>query len=444
MNRDNLDFGNGNIASLFRTMFFPTLIAMVFNSLLNICDGMFVGHGVGPEGLAAINIVAPMFLVTTGIGLMFGIGASVIASIRLAENNVKAARIIMTQAFAAGAVIFAAIITLTALFFRPLLYLAGCSEALEPLATDYLLWLLPGFFFFYIQCVGMMLIRLDGSPKTAMAIQITSAALNIFLDWLMVFPLNMGIAGASIATSISCVVGGCMVLVYFIRFSATLRFYRLKLSGKSMMLTARNVGYMAKIGFATFVTELAIGVMIVTGNYVFMSRLGEDGVAAYSIGCYLFPLIFSLSNAVAQSAQPIISFNYGAGHSDRVGQTLRLSLITGAICGTGVSLVMWLAAPMLAAIFLPSDTTAFTYAVHGLPLFGLSAVLFSLNIVMIGYYQSIEKAGRSTLYTVMRGIIYLIPAFIALPQLIGDDGLWLAIPTAELLTLLTISLTYRR
>lgn len=312
MNRDNLDFGNGNIASLFRTMFFPTLIAMMFNSLLNICDGMFVGHGVGSEGLAAINIVAPMFLVTTGIGLMFGIGASVIASIRLAEDNVKAARIIMTQAFAAGAVIFGVIITLTALFFRPLLYLAGCSEALEPLATDYLLWLLPGFFFFYIQCAGMMLIRLDGSPKTAMAIQITSAALNIFLDWLMVFPLGMGIAGASIATSISCVAGGCLVMIYFIRFSTTLRFYRLKLTAKSLRLTLRNVGYMARIGFATFVTELAIGVMIVTGNYVFMSRLGEDGVAAYSIGCYLFPLIFSLSNAVAQSAQPIISFNYGA------------------------------------------------------------------------------------------------------------------------------------
>ncbi|MDE6524896.1 MAG: MATE family efflux transporter, partial [Paramuribaculum sp.] len=226
--------------------------------------------------------------------------------------------------------------------------------------------------------------------------------------------------------------------------STTLRFYRLKISAKSMRLTLRNVGYMARIGFATFVTELAIGVMIVTGNYVFMSRLGENGVAAYSIGCYLFPLIFSLSNAVAQSAQPIISFNYGAGHSGRVAKTLRLSLITGAICGAGVSLIMWLAAPLLAAIFLPSDTTAFTYAVHGLPLFGLSAVLFSLNIVMIGYYQSIEKAGRSTLYTVMRGIIYLIPAFIALPKLIGDDGLWLAIPTAELLTLLTIALTYRR
>lgn len=110
MDRDKLDFGNGKIKSLFLAMFFPTLVGMVFNSVLNICDGMFVGHGVGSNALAAINIVAPLFLVCTGVGLMFGIGASVIGGIRLAEGNVKAARIIMTQAYIAGAVIFGAVI----------------------------------------------------------------------------------------------------------------------------------------------------------------------------------------------------------------------------------------------------------------------------------------------------------------------------------------------
>lgn len=94
MQRDRLDLGNEKIGRLFRAMFFPTLVGMVFNSLLNIFDGMFVGHGVGSNALAAINIVAPLFLVCTGIGLMFGIGASVIGGIRLAEDNVKSARII--------------------------------------------------------------------------------------------------------------------------------------------------------------------------------------------------------------------------------------------------------------------------------------------------------------------------------------------------------------
>lgn len=444
MNRDSLDFGNEKIGRLFRAMFFPTLIAMFFNSILNICDGMFVGHGVGSDALAAINIVAPMFLLTTGIGLMFGIGASVIASIRLAEDNVKAARIIMTQAYVAGAVIFGTIIVLTLIFTRPILYAAGCSPALEGLATDYLLWLLPGFFFFYLQCVGMMLVRLDGSPKYAMSVQIVAAVLNIFLDWLLVFPLDMGIAGASIATSFSCVVGGCMVLAYFIWFSDKLKFYRLKMSVKSLMLSLRNTGYMMKLGFATFVTEFALGVMIVTGNYMFMSLLGEDGVAAYSVGCYLFPLIFSISNAVAQSAQPIVSFNYGAERPERVSQALRLSLATGAICGLMVSAFMWIGSRPMAAIFLAKDSAAYGYAVHGLPLLGLCAIFFSLNIVMIGYYQSVEKAVRSTVYTLLRGIIFLVPAFIVLPDLAGVDGLWLAIPAAEVLTLAAIALTSRR
>lgn len=438
MNRDNLDFRNEKIGRLFRALFFPTLIAMFFNSVLNICDGMFVGHGVGPDALAAINIVAPMFLLTTGIGLMFGIGASVIASIRLSENNVKAARIIMTQAYIAGAVIFGTIILLTLLFTKPLLYAVGCSPALEELATDYLLWLLPGFFFFYLQCVGMMLVRLDGSPRYAMSVQIVAAILNIFLDWLMVYPLGMGIAGASIATSFSCVVGGCMVLAYFIWFSSTLRFYRLKRTLKSLRLSLRNVGYMAKIGFATFVTELAFGVMMVTGNFQFMSMLGEDGVAAYSVGCYLFPLIFSISNAVAQSAQPIISFNYGAGQETRVSQALRLSLLTGGVCGLLVTLAMWGGAPALTAVFLPQDAVAYGYAIHGLPLMGISAVFFSLNIVYISFYQSVERSVRSTLYTVLRGIVFIVPAFLLLPRLLGNDGLWLALPAAEFLTLAVI------
>lgn len=133
MERDRLDFGNGRIGALFRAMFFPTLVGMFFNSALNICDGMFVGHGVGSDALAAINIVAPVFLLCTGIGLMFGIGASVVAGIRLAEDNVKAARIIMTQAFLAGAVIFGTVIVLSLVFTGPLLSLMGCSPCSNPM-----------------------------------------------------------------------------------------------------------------------------------------------------------------------------------------------------------------------------------------------------------------------------------------------------------------------
>lgn len=444
MERDKLDFGNGEINRLFRAMFFPTLIGLVFNSVLNLCDGMFVGHGVGSDALAAINIVAPIFLLCAGIGLMFGIGASVIGGIRLAEGNVKAARIIMTQAYIAGAVIFGLVIAGSLLCTRPLLYLLGCSPALEAMATDYLLWLLPGLMFFYLQCAGMMLIRLDGSPRYAMSVQIVAAVLNIFLDWYMVFPLGLGIKGASMATSISCIAAGMMVIAYFLFLADKLKFYRLRLSLKSLRLSVRNIGYMAKIGMATLIAELAIGAMMITGNYMFIAYLGEDGVAAFSAGCYLFPLIFSASNAVAQSSQPIISYNYGAGNHRRVNQALRLALYAACACGAAITAGMWLGSDALAGIFIASTDRAYAIAIAGLPLLGLSSLPFALNITYIGYYQSCERAARSIAFMLLRGIIFMVPGFILLPMWLGIPGLWLAIPTAELLTLAVIALTRRK
>lgn len=442
MNKEKMDFGKGDIRRLFGAMFFPTLIGMVFNSALNICDGMFVGHGVGSNALAAINIVAPLFLICTGVGLMFGIGASVIGSIRLAEGNVNAARTVMTQAYIAGALIFGTVVVVSLLFTRPLLYLMGCSPALEGLATDYLLWLLPGLLFFYLQCAGMMLIRLDGSPRYAMSVQIVGAVLNIFLDWYMVFPLGMGIKGASIATSISCVVAGSMVVAYFLFFSDKLKFRRLRLSSQGLLQGLRSTANMAKVGMATFIAELSIGVTMITGNYVFLSYLGEDGVAAFSVGCYLFPLIFSISNAVAQSSQPIISYNYGAGQPQRVRQALRIAVATACVCGVAISFGMWGGAGILSGIFLDSSAAAYALACHGLPLLGLCALPFALNITFIGYYQSCEQSLRSIVYMLLRGIIFVVPGFILLPRLCGEAGLWLAMPQAELLTLAAIAAAY--
>lgn len=442
LDRDRLDFATGKIGPLFRALFFPTLIGMIFNSALTLIDGIFVGQGVGAEGIAAVNIVAPIFMVATGIGLMFGIGSSVVASIRLSENNLKAARIIMTQAFIVGLLLIGAICIWCFICPRQVVGLLGCSQLLETNAVSYMLWLLPGLLFMSVQCIGMMLIRLDGSPKYAMSIQIVAAVVNIVLDWYMIFPLNLGVMGAALATSIACATGGIMALVYFLWHPYKLRFYRMKWSLTSLLLTLRNCLYMGKIGFATFLTELAMSVMMLTGNYMFMSMLGEDGVAAFAIACYLFPVVFSISNAVAQSAQPIISFNYGARMAERISQTLRVSLLTAVICGTLITLCLWLGAAGVVSLFLSPDENAYHLAVDGLPLFALCAIFFAVNITFIGYYQSIEKAMASTVYTLLRGVLFLVPCFIILPRIIGVPGLWLAIPAAELLTCIIIYTRY--
>lgn len=277
-----------------------------------------------------------------------------------------------------------------------------------------------------------------------MWIQVLVAVVNIALDWHMIFSLDMGVKGAAVATSAACVFGGLMALAYFVRFSYKLRFYRLKLSVTSLLLSIRNVTYIMKIGFATFLTELAMGVMMLTGNYMFMSMLNEEGVAAFAVACYLFPIVFSISNAVAQSAQPIISFNHGVRSDARVARTLRVSLFTAAVCGTVVSLCLWIGAPAITALFLTPSEAAYGIALAGLPLFALCAVFFSVNIAFIGYYQSVERAMASTVFTSLRGMLLLVPSFVLLPHALGVSGLWLAIPTAEFLTLVSVSLFYLR
>lgn len=277
-----------------------------------------------------------------------------------------------------------------------------------------------------------------------MWIQVLVAVVNIALDWHMIFSLDMGVKGAAVATSAACVFGGLMALAYFVRFSYKLRFYRLKLSVTSLLLSIRNVTYIMKIGFATFLTELAMGVIMLTGNYMFMSMLNEEGVAAFAVACYLFPIVFSISNAVAQSAQPIISFNHGVRSDARVARTLRVSLFTAAVCGTVVSLCLWIGAPAITALFLTPSEAAYGIALAGLPLFALCAVFFSVNIAFIRYYQSVERAMASTVFTSLRGMLLLVPSFVLLPHALGVSGLWLAIPTAEFLTLVSVSLFYLR
>ena len=439
--RDSIDFGKSRIEPLFNSIFYPTLLSMVFASLFTVADGIFVGQGVGSNALAAINIVAPLFLITTGIALMFGVGMSVVASIHLSQNNNKAANFIVTQAFGVATLLMVIVAIAVYAFRIPFLRLLGSSDALSPLCQDYLLPILPGCIFIVIQMIGTFAIRLDGSPKFAALLEFFPGLLNIFLDWLFVFPMQMGIAGSAIASSISCAVAAGMAVWYMFFRAQTVRFCRLKLTLTSLYLTARNVGYMARSGFSSMLGELAMSMVLLTGNYVFIRELGEDGVAAFSVASYLYPIVFMINNSVAQSAQPIISFNYGAGNRYRVRRAFRVSFSTATICGVLVTTFLTLGAKPLVGLFLQADTTAYEIAIAGLPLFAYSAIFFAINVAIIGYYQATEQNTRAILCMLFRGLIFLVPAFILMPMFIFPQGMWLAVPVAECMTLGGILLT---
>ena len=177
---------------------------MVFGSLLTVADGIFVGQGVGSDALAAVNIVAPLFLISSGLALMFGVGVSVVASIHLAKGNQKAADINVSQALFYAPLLMAVLAVVLYLGRIPFLRLLGCSDALLPLTEEYLLPLLPGLLFIMLEMVGTFIIRLDGSPGYASAVGIVPGTLNVLWDWIFVFPLGMGIKGSSLATTLCC------------------------------------------------------------------------------------------------------------------------------------------------------------------------------------------------------------------------------------------------
>ena len=326
MQRDSIDFSSSDVGKLFRRFLFPTVMGMVFSAVFVITDGIFVGRGIGSDALASVNIVAPLFTLGTGLGLMFGMGGSVVASINLAQGKRRVAEINITQSLVLPALLIALLSALLIHWHEPLLLLLGTPGELMVPAREYLVWFTLFLAPLAVFNILMFIVRLDGAPGFAMACNIMAACINIVLDYLFIFVFEWGLAGAAVATGIGYVVGSGVILWYMFRRSRTLRFVKLKISGKSMRLTVRNLWYMSYIGFPALLSELAISCLMIVGNYTFIHYVGKDGVAAYSIACYIFPIIFMVYNGIIQSAQPIISYNYGAGLMRRGGVRIHVAM----------------------------------------------------------------------------------------------------------------------
>lgn len=443
-NRDALDFGTMNVPRLFVKLFVPTLMGLIFSAILNLADGIFVGKGVGSDALASVNVAAPIFLVSTGIALLFATGVSIVAAVHLAQGKKKAASINVTQAFTVSAFILLLFSLAIFFFSSQLCYLFGGTGRLEPYVVTYLRGVSPVPVLTALMMVGMFVIRLDGSPKYAMMCNVLSSLLNIALDWYFVFPLHMGIFGAAIATSISEAVAVIGTLFYMAFLSRNVHWYKPKFTSTSIRLTLRNVWYMTKLGMSAFIGETAIVCMLIVGNFVFIKYLHEDGVAAYSVACYLFPLVFMFGNSIAQSSLPIVSYNYGRKNEERIRKAFRLTVGLAVVLGLLITVFCLMESDTLISLFLDEGTVAYQIGCKGFPYFTLSFLFFTLNVVFIGFYQSIELAKRATLWMLLRGIIFVIPSFILLPMMLGDKGLWLAVPLSEMLTFVVILLSLVR
>lgn len=438
MKRDAIDLSTLNVFTLFRKYFIPTLLGMLSMSAVTAIDGIFVGHGVGSDGIAAINICIPLLMLFTGVGLMIGAGCSVVASIQLSRGKNKSARLNVTQALSFVTIVSLIPSVLMMIYPENTARMLGSSEYLLPMVTDYLLWFVPSWVFQIWITVSLFIIRLDGSPKLAMLCSLVTAVINLILDWLFIFPFGWGVMGAAFATSISIVTGGLIAIAYLLFYARHLRLCPLKWSYRSLCLSIRNLSYQCRIGSSALLGEATLAVLMFVGNQVFMYYLGDNGVGAFGIACYYIPFVFMVGNAIAQSAQPIISYNFGLGHKDRIIATERIALLTSVVCGLIVTLAFTVYPNLLVGLFVNSESEAARIAIHGFPYFSIAFVFFIVNIAVIGYFQSVERIKPATFFALLRGAVFLVPSFIVLPKLLDVSGIWLALPLSEILTIAVV------
>ena len=437
MQRDSLDFKSMSVGKLFTKLLVPSIMGMAASALFTVIDGIFVGNGIGSDAMAAVNISAPIFMIITGVGLMFGMGGGILTSINLSQGKKKVANINFTQSVIALVFISLVMTLLLTIFPHKIATLFGSDEYLMDMVVEYLFWFSISLPFTVLVVALPFFIRLT-NPKISMWAMLAATVVNIILDYLFIFIFKWGLFGAAIATDIGEFVGAAIMIIYLFRHSIAIRFVWLKLSVKSLLLTLRNVGYMIKLGFSVFLSEITISVMIISGNYVFMDYMGADGVAAYSVICYLFPIIFMVFNATVQSAQPIISYNYGCGQMKRSDNALRLSMLFTLAFAFSIMLLFICFTRSIVTLFIPDTAcAAWGYAVAGLPLFATDYLFFGINIIIIGYYTSIERLRRAISLTVLRGILPVV-FFFTLPLLLDVNGIWLAVAAGDITTTVVI------
>jgi len=434
--------GTAPIFKLMLSMGIPTFVAQLINLLYNIVDRIYIGHipEVGAASLTGIGLCLPIITLVSAFSVFVGAGGAPLASIALGKGDRdKAQRILsngVTLLIIFTVIVMAVIYTLK----KPLLYFFGASDATYPHADDYLSIYLIGTIFVMITTGLNTFITAQGQSKTAMFSVLIGAIFNIILDPIFIFALNLGIKGAAIATVISQAISAAWVIRFLTSDKASLR-----ISAQMMRPQGKLILSIAALGVSPFimqVTESLITIVFTHG----LQKYGDDlYVGSFTILQSIMQIIFIPMSGFSQGVQPIISYNYGAGLMRRGRKALRMALGTAALCGAAAFGFTWLCSPWIVGLFLTPDAPAYAIAVQGLPWFAAGYPFFGINVVTIGYYQSIERGRLATGLTVLRGIVLMTFCFLLLPRIAGVTGIWLAVPVAEALeTLLLVYLLRSR
>ena len=417
--------------------FIPTLLGMMLMSVNIVIDGIFVGNGVGSLALASVNIAVPVFSVIISIALLIGIGGGTLYSMAMGRNDIVKARQIFTLSMGLITVVTIVISIVSFFNLEQLAYIFGANQDTLPYVLDYMRILFISAIILSLETSLSIFIRNDGDPQLAMIGLVVSAILNIGLNYVMIFVLGLEVKGAAIATVLATFVGLLIYTIHFFKEGSNLKLSRFALKWQDV----KSVGI---IGFPSFLSEAGMGIFVIGYNITAAYYLGTAGLAAFSVINYLHTFMFLAFIGIGSTIQPLVSFYYGAQRDESIKKTVKLAEMTGLALGVLFLAIGYLGAEHLVAIFGVESEEIAHLAVKGLKLFFLGYLFMGINFVYMTYYQSIGYVRPSIYITVVRGFVLLILMLLVLPKLIGDAGVWLALPTAEALVAIFILIFARK
>lgn len=429
-----MEFLTGKIKPMYfkylRAAFGSALISSIYGAV----DMAVVGQYQGPDGTAALAVVSPVWNVIYSLGLLMGIGGSVLFSALRgqSEGNQEKSNEYFTASLMGVSVLAAVSWLAVAIFDRQLLLLFGAEETLLPLARRYLFpvkFVIPSFLF--SQMLAAFL-RNDGNPGLATKAVLFGGIFNIFGDVFFVFGLNMGILGAGLATAIGSVISLLLMLTHFAGSRNTLR----------LRMPERPISMIKSIcvtGFSTFFIDVAMGILTVLFNRQILTYLGTEALSVYGIIINVSTFVQCCAYSIGQASQPIISTNYGAGNGDRIRQTLRYALGTAAVFGVIWTAAVQLVPNLFVRIFMTPTEEILTIAPAIIRCYGISFLLLPLNIFSTYYFQAVMKPAASFVVSVVRGALLSGILILLLPAAAGADALWFAMPITEAIVVIYVA-----
>ncbi|MDR1456373.1 MAG: MATE family efflux transporter [Tannerella sp.] len=409
----------------------PAVVGTMVNSLYNIADRIYIGHGVGSLAISGLALTFPILMLLQAFGMLVGVGASSRISLFLGKKDFPMAEKILGNALLLTFAVTALSVIPSMIFLEELLKWFGGSEHTIPYAVDYLYIVIPGNIFTTLSFSYNSVMRASGYPKRAMLTMIVGAVTNILLDPVFIYQFDMGIRGAAIATVISMAVSATLVMWHFVRRDSLIRFRR-----RCFRFDRRVVRYIVTIGISPFLMQLAGSLVNVIMNHSLQARGGDLALGANGIIVSFGMMLVMLVVGIAQGMQPIVGFNYGAGHTGRVMDTFRLVVIT-ATCVMGAGWLCSLFLPEMIVRAFTSEQALIDVTVNGLRLNLLVFVMVGSHVAITHFFQSIGDAGKSIFLSLSRQVLFLIPCLLILPLFFGLDGVWYAGPLSDTLSVLT-------